>query len=305
MKNTLKFALIILACAIAIYLVTNCCDNPIVAEIIAPKPKQEIRNDPRIIMPEPPKIVPANSPPIVFINKSPEIKIVPEVKPIVKPIVQPTVKSIIKQETQPEVHPIRMKQEPIPVMRQEMKQEISQYVAKVNQPEEPDLFSPNPHNDFKIPKTSFEDKYWNINNNEYGLLEDRQLYNGKFFNGYTNKSIKQEMKTPQEMKHPMNEYDFPPKILRYEGFDWNRIGVASNKYYNIYFIIYEKETFVDEGIEYNNKLYEYLLVKIVDKKLQIMQIMQPRGKITMGEYVSFTFGVSQLNFLLVSPYVDL
>jgi hypothetical protein len=97
--------------------------------------------------------------------------------------------------------------------------------------------------------------------------------------------------------------EFPSKMLRYQGEDYNIFGLASNKYYNIRFIVYEKEVEFNEPntMPGNNKYYSYLLAKKVDNKLQIMNLMQPRNRISMGEYVSFTFGVSQLNFLLITP----
>jgi hypothetical protein len=296
MKNTQKFALIILACAIAIYLVTNCCDNSIIDE----NTKLIIKNDPIIIIPNTSNVLPSNTPLIssIPINKSPEAKIIPQVKPLIKPemkvIREPQIKEI-KQEfiIKPRLEQVKLEQiKPEQVKPEQVKPEQVY--------EETDTFNITPYNDFKIPKMSFEDKYWNINNNQFELLENGQVDNTKYFNGIVNnKKIKEE--TIQEMKHPINAVEFPPKILRYDGGDWVRFGVASNKYYNIYFIIYEKEAYYEPKM-HSNKLYEYVLAKIVEDKLMIMQVMQPRGKITMGEYVSFTFGVSQLNFLLVSSY---
>jgi hypothetical protein len=316
MKNTQKFALIILACAIAIYLVTNCCDNSIIDE----NTKLIIKNDPIIIIPNTSNVLPSNTPLIssIPINKSPEAKIIPQVKPLIKPemkvIREPQIKEIkqefiikprLEQVKPEQVKPEQVKLEqvkPEQVKPEQVKPEqVKPEQVKPEQVyEETDTFNITPYNDFKIPKMSFEDKYWNINNNQFELLENGQVDNTKYFNGIVNnKKIKEE--TIQEMKHPINAVEFPPKILRYDGGDWVRFGVASNKYYNIYFIIYEKEAYYEPKM-HSNKLYEYVLAKIVEDKLMIMQVMQPRGKITMGEYVSFTFGVSQLNFLLVSSY---
>ena len=175
-------------------------------------------------------------------------------------------------------------------------------------------FEPKPVNDYKIPKKSFEEKYWDINNNKFSLLENSILTNGKFFSGF-NDILAPEvasggLKTgyPSECNPIISENsviskdsDYPPKVLIYNGNDYKMFGLASNKYYNIYFIVYEREVYFDEPNIYNNKLYEYVLVKLVNNKLQIMHSMQPRTRIVMGDYVSFNFGVSQLNFLLVTP----
>jgi len=175
------------------------------------------------------------------------------------------------------------------------------------------IFDPKPINDYKIPKKSFEEKYWDIDNNKFTLLENSILTNGKFFSG-VNDILAPEvasggLKTgyPSECNPIISENniitkdsDYPPKVLTYNGNDYKIFGLASNKYYNIYFIVYEREVYFDEPNIYNNKLYEYVLVKLVNNKLQIMHSMQPRTHIVMGDYVSFNFGVSQLNFLLVT-----
>ena len=163
-------------------------------------------------------------------------------------------------------------------------------------------FNAKPVNDYMIPEQSFENKYWNINNNKFSLLASSQINNIKYFNGI-NDNIKQSIQTPISEMHPGND-EYPPKTLRYNNNDYTIFGLASNSYYNIYFVVYEKLVYFDEPEipNYGNyKLYEYLLVKLINNKLKIMQLMQPRNKINMGEYVSFTFGVSQLNFLLVTP----
>jgi hypothetical protein len=205
---------------------------------------------------------------------------------------------------------------PVPILKiitpsQEKETHSLSYTPVVGNNES--TFDPKPINDYKIPKKSFEEKYWDIDNNKFTLLENSILTNGKFFSG-VNDILAPEvasggLKTgyPSECNPIISENniitkdsDYPPKVLTYNGNDYKMFGLASNKYYNIYFIVYEREVYFDEPNIYNNKLYEYILVKLVNNKLQIMHSMQPRTRIVMGDYVSFNFGVSQLNFLLVT-----
>jgi hypothetical protein len=203
MKNTQKFALIILACAIAIYLVTNCCDNSIIDE----NTKLIIKNDPIIIIPNTSNVLPSNTPLIssIPINKSPEAKIIPQVKPLIKPemkvIREPQIKEIkqefiikprLEQVKPEQVKPEQVKPEQVKLEQVKPEQVKLEQVKPEQVYEETDTFNITPYNDFKIPKMSFEDKYWNINNNQFELLENGQVDNTKYFNGIVNnKKIKE------------------------------------------------------------------------------------------------------------------
>ena len=159
--------------------------------------------------------------------------------------------------------------------------------------------NPSAGNDYNIEGKSFEDKYWNFNNNDSSLLDGMNLDNNRFFTGYYNVPAS-KMKSKDDTIYNDNN-EFTPLKLNYEGDNYTKYAIATNKYYNISFIVYEKETYFDEPALYNNKLYNYLLCSVKDGKLKIMNPMQPRNRILMGEFISFSFGVSQLNFLLITP----
>lgn len=100
---------------------------------------------------------------------------------------------------------------------------------------------------------------------------------------------------PIPTRVPINLTDMTLKIkLTYNGY--NYVGLLSNSFYNQEYILYEKP--YDKDNELENKLYYYILVKIIDKKYTVMYDLPPRNKITLNEYVWASQGPFQIGPLL-------
>jgi hypothetical protein len=136
----------------------------------------------------------------------------------------------------------------------------------------------------------YDNKYWEINNN-YGLLDKSFIKDNETI--YSDNDDSTDIKDKNGDVYPYKNYNYNNK-------KYNLLGLASNTYYNIYYIIYEKEL-NNEYIIHNNKLYEYILVKKIKNKINVVQIMQPRNKINMGDYINLYSGPSELSHILISP----
>ena len=145
-----------------------------------------------------------------------------------------------------------------------------------------------PYEAYNNHNIDYNNKYWDINNNNYGLLE-------KCFIKKTNKDMESDNK---DMESDNSIY--PYKNYNYNNKKYNLLGLASNTYYNIYYIIYERQL-NDETTLHNNKLYEYILVKKIKNKINVIQIIQPRNKINMGGYINLFSGPYELSHILISP----
>ena len=164
-----------------------------------------------------------------------------------------------------------------------------------------------PHNSTNnIPNVDYDNKYWNTDNTNYGLL-DNGFIDKKYSDMINNKEIGNDIIDKTHVNYDDNpneenkqEGSYPYKIYYYNNKNYDLFGIGSNPYYNIYLIIYERELNKENKI-HNNKLYEYILIKKQGNNINVMQVFQPRNKITMGEYINLSFGPSELSYLLVSP----
>lgn len=165
-----------------------------------------------------------------------------------------------------------------------------------------------PHNSTNnIKDVEYDNKYWNINNTNYGLL-DNGFINKKYSDMISNKELGNDIIVNSLINYKDDEIDephdndgeYPYTSYYYNNKNYKLFGLGSNPYYNIYLIIYEREVNKENEI-HNNKLYEYILIKKHGKNINVMQVFQPRNKITMGEYITLSFGPSELSYLLVSP----
>jgi hypothetical protein len=100
---------------------------------------------------------------------------------------------------------------------------------------------------------------------------------------------------PIPTKVPVNLSNMTLKIkLNYNGYKY--VGLLNNSFYNQEYILYEKP--YDKDNELENKLYYYILVKIIDNKYTVMYDLPPRNKITLNEYVWASQGPFQIGPLL-------
>jgi hypothetical protein len=105
----------------------------------------------------------------------------------------------------------------------------------------------------------------------------------------------------------INYYEYPLKILTdmnnmklkvnltYK--DYNYVGVLNNNYYHQEYILYEKP-YIVEDTELENKLYEYVLIKIIDGVYTVMYELPPRSKILPKEYIWASHGPFQIGPLI-------
>lgn len=101
-------------------------------------------------------------------------------------------------------------------------------------------------------------------------------------------------------------YEFPSKVpanlsnmilkikIIFDGY--NYVGVLSNNYYNQEYLLYEKSYELNETME--DKLFYYILVKIINNKYTIMYELPPRQKILPEEYIWASYGSFQIGPLL-------
>jgi hypothetical protein len=77
---------------------------------------------------------------------------------------------------------------------------------------------------------------------------------------------------------------------------YNYIGVLSNNHYNQEYLLYEKSYDFDDTMD--DKLFYYILVKIINGKYTIMYELPPRLKILPEEYIWASYGSFQIGPLL-------
>jgi len=101
-------------------------------------------------------------------------------------------------------------------------------------------------------------------------------------------------------------YEIPTKVpvdlskmklkvqLNFNGY--NYVGLLNNNFYNQEYILYEKS--YDKDNELEDKLFYYILVKIIEGKYTIMYELQPRNKILPNEYIWASYGAFQIGPLI-------
>jgi hypothetical protein len=163
------------------------------------------------------------------------------------------------------------------------------------------------NNTNNIKDIEYDNKFWNIDNTNYGLL-DNGFINKKYNEMIENKELGNDIIIKQLTNYEDKDDDiieelddsYPPKSYYYKNKNYKLFGLGTNPYYNIYVIIYER-ALNNENEIHNNKLYEYILLKKHGNTINVMQVFQPRDKITIGEYVTLSFGPSELSYILVNP----
>ncbi len=99
-----------------------------------------------------------------------------------------------------------------------------------------------------------------------------------------------------------------PNLFEYKSNKYNLIGNAVNEYYNQYYYLYEfltKQNITDldfeEEMKYmeNNRIFEYLLVKVRKNKPEVAHYVGPRNKININDVVYFSLGNFQLGPLVI------
>jgi len=78
--------------------------------------------------------------------------------------------------------------------------------------------------------------------------------------------------------------------------NYNYVGIAANNYYNLEFLVYAKPYDGDSTL--NDKLFEYIFVKIIDNNYKIYYTLPPRTKINKLEAIWISYGNYQLGPLV-------
>lgn len=127
-------------------------------------------------------------------------------------------------------------------------------------------------------------------------------HKNKLYNNIDDKLILYNDKTINDISY----YEFPTKVpanllnmtlkvkMVFDGY--NYVGVLSNNNYNQEYLLYEKP--YDFNDTTDNKLFYYILVKILNNKYTIMYELPPRSKILPEEYIWASYGSFQIGPLL-------
>ena len=154
--------------------------------------------------------------------------------------------------------------------------------------------------------TSFDCK---VNNDEEVLLvgkdsNDKHVFKheNKLYNIVDDKLILFDNKTENNIEY----YEFPTKVpanlsnmtlkvkMVFNGYHY--VGVLSNNHYNQEYLLYEKPYDIDDTMD--DKLFYYILVKIINDKYTIFYELPPRSKILPEEYIWASYGSFQIGPLL-------
>jgi hypothetical protein len=132
-------------------------------------------------------------------------------------------------------------------------------------------------------------KYSNIKNIIYYIGIDKEnndilIYNDKYYKANKNSLIKIDLPEityfSSKIEVPFNLEKFELKIeLHYN--DYNYIGLLTNSYYYLQYIVYEK-LYDKNNID---NLYSYLLVKKINNKYIVYFELQPRSKINQNDTI--------------------
>jgi hypothetical protein len=127
-----------------------------------------------------------------------------------------------------------------------------------------------------------------------------------FNNGFLNKIDKIDTKkiniNNYSLSIPTTQIDNNIKLkinLKYE--DYIFFGYLTNNYYKIQYLVYEKPIVTE--IE-NNQLFEYLAIKIIDNKYQVIHKIPLRSKIDNLEIVWINYGPISLGPLVFTKTIN-
>jgi len=93
------------------------------------------------------------------------------------------------------------------------------------------------------------------------------------------------------------KFNYSLEKLGKEYKDFKYIGILNNNYYHQEYILYEK-LYEAENKELENKLYYYVLIKIINEVYTIMYELPPRNKILPKEYIWASYGSFQIGPLI-------
>jgi len=140
----------------------------------------------------------------------------------------------------------------------------------------------------KNPIFKFKDNFYKLNNDT--LIQTNIESTDIIYYDYPYK-VPTDIKT---MKLKVN-YTLTNLGAKYK--DYKYVGVLNNNYYHQEYILYEKP-YEAEDKELEDKLYYYILVKIIGGVYTIMYELPPRNKILPQEYIWASYGPFQIGPLI-------
>jgi hypothetical protein len=139
---------------------------------------------------------------------------------------------------------------------------------------------------FLVGKDPDDKHIFKYKENLYTIVDDKLI----LYNNNSNNIYYYEFPT----KVPANLSNMTLKVkMVFNGY--NYIGVLSNNHYNQEYLLYEKPYEFDDM---DDKLFYYILVKIINEKYIIMYELPPRTKILPEEYIWASYGSFQIGPLL-------
>ena len=139
-----------------------------------------------------------------------------------------------------------------------------------------------------VGKDSNDKHIFKYKENLYNIVDDKLIL-------YNNSSDNNISYYDFPTKVPANLSDMTLKVkMVFNGY--NYVGVLSNNHYNQEYLLYEKPYEFNDNMD--NKLFYYILVKIINKKYNIMYELPPRTKILPEEYIWASYGSFQIGPLL-------
>lgn len=114
-----------------------------------------------------------------------------------------------------------------------------------------------------------------------GLVKVDNVSNVSYLSTPINVPVDDKLKL--KIKTKFNDYDF--------------IGTLSNEFYKLEYLLYEKPYDKDSKLE--DKLYYYILVKVLEGQYKIFHQLPPRKKIEKNEYIWVTYGHLNLGPLML------
>jgi hypothetical protein len=131
-------------------------------------------------------------------------------------------------------------------------------------------------------------QYFKLNNDMYKLNNNNLIK-------LANANLKDINFYEYSTKVPFDLNNMKIKIkLFFNGFQF--VGILTNKFYNQEYLTYEKQ--YDKDNELENKLFEYILIKIINNQYKIMYELPPREKITPNQSIWVSYGSFQIGPLL-------
>jgi hypothetical protein len=167
------------------------------------------------------------------------------------------------------------------------------------------------------------DKYdlinkYNVKNNSQSFQQIQIDFNSDLIPGFnSNDNFSKKFKNYSDIYRNLERKNIFNKIkkemiqttTKYNNNNYNILGIATNKFYDQYFYIFENvvkqklsNPLLVEQLKYmeNNKIFQYLLVKMQKDKPKIIHWIGPRNKININDVVYLSLGIIQLGPLVIN-----